>query len=99
MTESPMAAARLGRDHGRSIRSDWDAVRDEVMRKALRAKFTQHPALRDILLSTGQAEIVEHTKNDNYWGDGGDGTGRNALGRLLMEIREELRMPTGASRD
>jgi ribA/ribD-fused uncharacterized protein len=99
MVESPMVAARLGRDPGRAIRGDWDAVRDEVMRKALRVKFTQHAALRDILLSTGHAEIVEHTKNDTYWGDGGDGTGQNVLGRLLMEIREELRMPTGAPRD
>jgi len=99
MIESPMVAARRGRDHGWSIRGDWDAVRDEVMRKALQAKFTQHAALRDILLSTGHAEIVEHTKNDRYRADGGDGSGRNMLGRLLMEIREELRMSTGASRD
>ena len=60
------------------------------MREALRAKFTQHPALRSLLLSTGDETIVEHTENDNYWGDGGDGSGRNRLGVLLMELREKL---------
>jgi N-glycosidase YbiA len=37
------------------------------------------------------AEIIEHTRNDNYWGDGGDGGGRNMLGKTLMLVREELR--------
>jgi predicted NAD-dependent protein-ADP-ribosyltransferase YbiA (DUF1768 family) len=44
-----------------------------------------------LLLGTGEAELVEHTRNDNYWGDGGDGTGKNRLGQLLIELREELR--------
>ena len=35
-------------------------------------------------------QIVEHTKNDAYWGDGGDGSGRNMLGRILMEVRRRL---------
>ena len=42
-------------------------------------------------MKTGDAELVEHTKNDRYWADGGDGTGRNRLGQLLMELREQLR--------
>jgi predicted NAD-dependent protein-ADP-ribosyltransferase YbiA (DUF1768 family) len=41
------------------------------------------------LLSQGQ--IVEHTENDRYWGDGGDGSGKNRLGQILMRVREELR--------
>ena len=61
------------------------------MRDALRAKFTQHPSLRSLLLHTGDAELIEHTKNDRYWADGGDGTGKNRLGQLLMELRTELR--------
>ena len=35
--------------------------------------------------------IVEHTENDGYWGDGGDGSGKNMLGQILMRVREELR--------
>ena len=61
------------------------------MGEVLRAKFTQHPQLRSLLLSTGDAELVEHTANDNYWADGGDGSGKNRLGQLLMELRSELR--------
>jgi predicted NAD-dependent protein-ADP-ribosyltransferase YbiA (DUF1768 family) len=47
--------------------------------------------LRSLLLQTGDAEIIEHTKNDKYWGDGGNGSGKNRLGELLMELRTKLR--------
>ena len=89
--DSPSDAARMGRDRTRPLRSDREAVKDDVMRTALKAKFTQHRTLADLLLSTGDAELVEHTKNDSYWGDGGDGSGRNMLGRLLVELRDQLR--------
>lgn len=88
---SPMIAARMGRDRKKPLRKDWEIVKDEVMREALRAKFTQHKDLREVLLGTGGAILVEHTANDNYWGDGGNGSGKNMLGILLMELREELR--------
>ena len=88
---SPTTAARIGRDRTRPLRPDWEAVKDDVMREAVRAKFQQHPSLRRLLLSTADAYIVEHTRNDAYWGDGGDGSGKNMLGRILMEVREELR--------
>jgi N-glycosidase YbiA len=87
---SPMDAANLGRDRKQKLRNDWESVKDEVMRKALRAKFTQHEELKILLLGTGDAKLVEHTANDSYWGDGGDGRGRNRLGQLLMQVREEL---------
>jgi len=90
-TRSPMIAARMGRSRAQPIRPDWDRVKDDIMREALQAKFNQHPNLRSLLLSTGEAEIVEHTTKDGYWGDGGDGSGRNRLGKLLMELRKELR--------
>jgi ribA/ribD-fused uncharacterized protein len=61
------------------------------MRRAVTAKFTQHQELGTLLLSTGEAKIVEHTENDDYWGDGGDGSGKNMLGRILMQVREALR--------
>ncbi len=85
---SPMKAAKMGRDRSRPLRPDWDAVKDDIMRTAVEAKFTQHEELRNLLRSTGQATLVEHTKNDAYWGDGGDGTGQNMLGKILMELRD-----------
>jgi len=61
------------------------------MVEAVRAKFMQHRQLRNLLLATGDAELVEHTNKDHFWADGGDGTGQNQLGKILMEIRKELR--------
>jgi N-glycosidase YbiA len=90
-TNSPMQAARLGRDRKQKLRGDWESMKVDIMRRAVLAKFTQHEELRALLLSTGEAKIVEHTENDNYWGDGGDGSGKNMLGRVLMETREQLR--------
>lgn len=60
------------------------------MKDALWAKFTQHPDLQEMLLATGQSILIEHTKHDNFWGNSGDDTGENMLGRLLMDVRREL---------
>jgi ribA/ribD-fused uncharacterized protein len=89
--KSPMIAARMGRSRKRPLRRDWESVKDAIMHEAVLAKFTQHADLREILLGTGEAEIVEHTANDAYWGDGGDGSGKNMLGLILMRVRQELR--------
>lgn len=91
LTKSPMLCARLGRSRKVPIRSDWESVKLDMMRAALYAKFTQHADLRGTLLSTGDSELIEHTKNDRFWGDGGDGRGKNMLGILLMELRDRLR--------
>lgn len=88
---SPMDAAKLGRDRNNPIRHDWDSVKDNVMRFAVMEKFKQNDEARGILLATDKCLLVEHTKNDNYWGDGGDGSGKNMLGIILMETREKLR--------
>lgn len=88
---APGPAKQLAWSEGMVCRSDWDEVRDEVMLQALRAKFTQHPDLQAQLLATGDAMLVEHTRNDSYWADGGDGSGLNRLGVLLMAVRAELR--------
>lgn len=90
LAKSPSMAARLGRNFP-GLRPDWETVKEGVMREALLAKFTQHPKLKVLLLATGETILVEHTKNDSYWGDGGDGTGKNRLGHLLMELRTKLR--------
>ncbi|HSI83919.1 MAG TPA: NADAR family protein [Candidatus Methylacidiphilales bacterium] len=88
---SPMKVAKMGRERTRPLRPDWEVVKDDMMREALLAKFTQHAQLKELLLNTGDAVLVEHTKNDSYWGDGGDGSGRNMLGKLLEELRSKLR--------
>ena len=91
LAPTPMEAANLGRNRKFPLRKDWETVKDDIMREALRAKFTQNKELNKTLLETGDAELVEHTHNDFYWADGGDGSGKNMLGLLLMELREELK--------
>ncbi len=87
---SPMVAARMGRDRSKPLRKNWESVKEQVMRKALRAKFEQHAELRALLLATAPAKLVEHTENDAYWGDGGHGKGKNRLGYLLMEFARTI---------
>lgn len=73
---------------------NWSKIKFDRMRGVLRAKFSQHPSLRDILLSTGNARLVEVGTTDNavnrLWGEV-NGKGKNMLGVLLMEVRDELR--------
>jgi len=57
---------------------------------ALREKFSQYQILGNVLTSTGNRTLIEHNMNDDYWSDGGDGSGLNMLGVLLMQVREEL---------
>lgn len=89
---TPTLAKRLAADLTlMHRRANWGEVKEKIMLDALRAKFRQHPDLRSLLLATGNCRLVEHTANDAYWGDGGDGTGQNRLGILLMQVRAELR--------
>ena len=86
----PKTAATLGRSREFKLRDDWEHIKDDVMRKAVRTKFQMHSELRELLLSTGNEEIIENAPGDYYWGCGKDGTGKNMLGKILMQIREEL---------
>jgi ribA/ribD-fused uncharacterized protein len=87
---TPGEAKRLGRDRSVSIRADWDDVRDEIMLRIVRRKFEMHADLRQVLLDTGDEELVEGAPSDPYWGRGADGRGENRLGKILMQVREEL---------
>lgn len=85
--KTPSIAAKLGRTRTEKIRPDWESVKVQVMRDAVTAKFKQHKDLQDLLLSTGSAKLIEDTTDDDYWGIGSDGRGKNMLGRILMEVR------------
>lgn len=61
-----------------------------VMGKALRVKFNI-PRFKNILLSSGTSEIIEYSNRDYFWGRGDDGAGANMLGKLLMELREQIK--------
>lgn len=76
------------------ITPDWSRTKFDRMRNVLRAKFTQHEDLKELLLSTGSSRLVEVGRTDNLvnrtWGEV-NGKGLNMLGVLLMEVREEIR--------
>nr|QBK86771.1 MAG: NADAR domain protein [Marseillevirus LCMAC103] len=93
---TPALAKKAGGSRARALRKNWEAVKVDVMRAALEAKFTQHPELLRVLLDTHPQPLSEHTSRDSFWGDGGDDrTGENMLGRLLVELRE-AKLPQGA---
>jgi hypothetical protein len=90
--KGPMAAASLGRNRSLPLRPDWESVKDNVMREVVEAKFRQHDDIRQQLLATGDAVLIEDTSSsgDAYWGKV-NGQGKNMLGVILMEVREKLR--------
>ena len=85
----PRDAFDVAHQNVRFERPDWLVVRDNVMLEALRYKY-ENPYLRACLLITGTRRLIEHTVNDKYWGNGGNDTGVNRLGQLLMQVREEI---------
>ena len=85
---SDLEAWSIGRKF--ELREDWDTAKVDVMRKAVKAKFTQNEPLRDMLLSTKDFPLVQLKPDDGFWGTGKQGTGRNMLGQLLMDLRREL---------
>ena len=87
-------AAKMGRARkATKIRPDWEQVKIKTMLDACLAKFTQDPKLEKLLVATGDAILIEHTTRDSYWGDGGNGSGNNMLGKVLMEVRTILLTP------
>ena len=93
LMEAPSPALLAMAAHGLyywDVAPGWSTTKFDRMRQVLRAKFTQHADLRQLLLDTGDRKLVEHTSNDDVWGDGGDGSGKNLLGVLLMQVRAEL---------
>lgn len=86
-TESPKEAALMGRDPRRKMRPDWGLVKNGIMTDVVTEKVKQHADVREKLLSTRNAIIIEDSPTDYYWGCGKDGTGLNWLGKILMIIR------------
>ncbi len=72
-------------------RQDWDAIKVMTMREILREKVRQHEYVRRKLLETGDRELIENSWRDDFWGWGPQRDGRNMLGKLWMEVRDEIR--------
>ena len=93
---SPMTAKMRSKPYRDDSRPDWDDVRVPIMKWCLRVKLAANwPAFSQVLSETGERQIVEDSRKDDFWGarpKADDGLeGRNVLGRLLMELRQKLK--------
>lgn len=89
--KTPTEAKKLGTSRSVPLRDDWEQVKDKLMYDIVLQKFLQNEEIKEILLSTDNKRLVEHTKNDSYWAGNGDGTGKNQLGITLMSVRYVLK--------
>lgn len=87
---SAHAALKLATYYKNERRSDWDSVKVDIMREILRAKTRQHEYVHRKLLDTGDRTLIEDSWRDDFWGWGPNKDGQNMLGKLWMEIRNEL---------
>jgi ribA/ribD-fused uncharacterized protein len=88
---SPLKAWKLSQKHKENpalLTPGWD--KEAVMKELFRAKLAQHDEVREFLISTGDATLLKVWPTDYTWGTGADGTGENRMGKLWMELREEL---------
>ncbi|KAJ7592666.1 hypothetical protein C8J56DRAFT_480739 [Mycena floridula] len=90
-SERPSVAFAEARRFQPEVRRDWKKVNIAKMDQALWHKFTQHYDLQQELLATGDAELVEDSDKDAFWGVGADRRGRNELGKALERLRSKLR--------
>lgn len=93
LAPAPKLAAQLGRTLP-GMRSDWDAIKIAVMKQVLKLKLQSNPDLVTKLLDTGNSELIELSNKDSFWGVLPNGDGSNHLGKLWMQIRDELRQNT-----
>lgn len=88
--QSPSEAKRLSIVYKKEQREDWDNVKLSVMTEIIYEKARQHEEIRRKLLETNDAEIIENSMLDYFWGCGKNDSGQNNMGKLWMKIREEI---------
>lgn len=99
---TPKGCKKLGRAVRNFDEKQWTSVRYDRMLQVCRAKFTQNEHLRTALLATGDRTMGEASPFDRVWGigcgvskpessDPAKWKGSNLLGKILMQIREEIR--------
>ncbi len=92
----PSKAKKLGRSI--HLRDDWEQIKVNVMHEICRAKFLQNPDLARQLVATNNEILIEgNTWGDKFWGQC-NGVGENNLGKILMQIRDELKLEFDAGK-
>ena len=90
-SRSAHEAMKIAYDNKNKYRKDWDEIKINVMKNILLAKVEQHPYVKKKLLESGDKELIENSWRDNYWGWGPNKDGSNFLGKIWMELREEIK--------
>jgi len=92
---SPVKAWEVSTKYKHLQKPDFREHKRETMKKLMRARVDQHEDVRKALIDSGDLQIVKHIDTyppgDGFWDDGPDGRGENQIGKIWMEIREELR--------
>ncbi len=90
---TPNEAFQLGKAREFKIDPQWEEIKVEFMKKIVKEKLEQHPKIAELLRNTGTAEIIEASPYDGFWGHATirNQKGLNHLGKILMELREELK--------
>jgi len=68
---------------------NWDEIKVSIMKEIVRAKLQQHAYIQKLLKKTEDRDIIEDSPKDEFWGWGPNKDGRNELGKIWMELREE----------
>lgn len=99
-SNTPQEAKMLGRKVKNFDNLKWDEKKVDIVKTGIRLKFEQNGLISQMLLSTGEKYLVEAASNDRIWGIGFNSNdavasinlwGENLLGKILMEIRTELK--------
>ena len=88
---SPMESKNIAKKYKDRQIKNHSEIKVGIMKEIVRAKIEQHDEVRETLLSTGDAVIIENSPVDAFWGGGADQNGENQLGKILMSLREEFR--------
>lgn len=89
---SPSVAKKLSLHYEVKKRKDWDNIKLQIMTDIIHHKAQQHKEIQKKLLATGNDEIIENSMDDYFWGCGKDGSGQNKMGKIWMQIRNELKV-------
>jgi ribA/ribD-fused uncharacterized protein len=87
---SPLEAWRRAQKAKEQGQLDDSVDKFALMEEIFRAKLAQHTDVCNVLLETGDAELLKVYDTDYYWGTGADGSGENQMGKLWMKLRAEL---------
>ena len=91
LAETPKEASTIGRDRNLPLRNDWEQVKQDIMLETVLLKFRAYPEILELLIATGDEELIENTTKESYWGCGPNKDGQNNYGKILVKAREILR--------